>query len=155
GAPLSVFESGAILLYLGTKTGQFLPADLRGRSEVTQWLMWQMGGLGPMAGQAHHFRQYAPEKLPYAVDRYTNEVNRLYGVLNKRLAAREFLAGAYSVADMAAFPWVVPFEAQGQKLEDSPHLQRWFTTLKARPAVAKALEVGKELRRAVQIDDEA
>jgi GST-like protein len=155
GGPLSVFESGAILLYLGEKTGRFLPADLRGRYEVTQWVMWQMGGLGPMAGQAHHFRQYAPEKLPYAIDRYTNEVNRLYGVMNKRLADREFLAGAYSVADMAAFPWVVPWKNQGQDLADFPHLQRWFQAMQARPAVARGLDVGKDLRTAAGLDDEA
>jgi GST-like protein len=154
GAPISVFESGAILLYLADKIGQFLPTDVRGRSEVTQWLMWQMGGLGPMAGQAGHFRSYAPEKIPYAVDRYTNEVNRLYGVMNRRLEGRDFLAGAYSIADMAAFPWVVPHEFHGQKLEELPHLQRWFTTIKARPAVTRALDVGKDLRSA-KMDDEA
>jgi GSH-dependent disulfide-bond oxidoreductase len=153
GAPVSVFESGAILLYLGDKTGQFLPADLRGRYEVIQWVMWQMSGLGPMAGQAHHFRQYAPEPLPYAIDRYTNEVNRLYGVLNKRLDGRDFIAGAYSIADMAAFPWVVPFQNQGQKLEDFPHLARWFAAMKARPAVARGLDLGKELRSAKMDDD--
>lgn len=155
GAPISVFESGAILLYLGEKAGKFLPKDLRGRYEVTQWVMWQMGGLGPMAGQAHHFRQYAPEKIPYGIDRYTNEVNRLYGVMNKRLADREFLAGDYSVADMAAFPWVVPHHNQGQNLADFPHLQRWFTAMKARPAVTRALDVGKELRTPAAMDDEA
>jgi GST-like protein len=155
GGPLSVFESGAILLYLGDKTGKFLPSDLRGRYEVTQWVMWQMGGLGPMAGQAHHFRQYAAEKIAYAIDRYTNEVNRLYGVMNRRLADREFLAGAYSIADMAAFPWVVPYQNQGQKLEDFPHLQRWFEAMKARPAVARALEIGKELRSPAGMDEEA
>jgi GST-like protein len=155
GGPLSVFESGAILLYLGEKTGKFLPADLRGRYEVTQWVMWQMGGLGPMAGQAHHFRQYAPEKIAYAIDRYTNEVNRLYAVMNRRLSDREFLAGAYSIADMAAFPWVLPYQNQGQKLEDFPHLQRWFEAMKARPAVARGLEVGKELRSPTGLDDEA
>ena len=155
GAPISVFESGAILLYLGDKAGQFLPRDLRGRYEVTQWLMWQMGGLGPMAGQAHHFRQYAPEKIAYGIDRYTNEVNRLYGVINKRLADREFLAGAYSVADMAAYPWVVPYQNQGQKLEDFPHLQRWFEAMKARPGVERGMAVGKELRNTAPMDDEA
>jgi GST-like protein len=155
GAPLSVFESGAILLYLGDKSGKFLPADVRGRYEVTQWLMWQMGGLGPMAGQAHHFRHYAPEKIAYAVDRYTNEVNRLYGVMNKRLADREFLAGAYSVADMAAFPWVVPYQNQGQSLDEFPHLHRWFKALKARPAVERGLEVGKDLRSTGPMDEEA
>jgi GST-like protein len=154
GGPIAVFESGAILLYLAEKSGQFLPTDLRGRYEVTQWLFWQMGGLGPMAGQAHHFRQYAPETIPYAVDRYTNEVNRLYGVMNRRLADREFLAGAYSVADMAAFPWVVPYQNQGQKLEDFPHLERWFAAMKARPAVARGLDVGKDLRTAGKMDEE-
>ena len=153
GAPISVFESGAILLYLGEKTAQFLPRDLRDRYEVTQWVMWQMGGLGPMAGQAHHFRQYAPEKLPYAIDRYTNEVNRLYGVMNKRLADRAFLAGAYSIADMAAYPWVVPHQNQGQKLEDFPHLQRWFEAMKARPGVERGMAVGKDLRTTTMDDD--
>jgi GST-like protein len=137
GAPVSVFESGAILVYLAEKTGQLMPSDLRGRYEVLQWVFWQMGGLGPMAGQAHHFRQYAPEPIPYAIERYTNEVNRLYGVLNKRLADREFLAGAYSIADIASWPWVLPYERQGQKIEDFPHLKRWFEAIlfgqKARP----------------------
>lgn len=155
GEPVSVFESGAILVYLGEKTGQFLPSDLRGRYEVLQWVMWQMGGLGPMAGQAHHFRQYAPEQLPYAIDRYTKEVNRLYGVLNKRLADREYLAGAYSIADMAAWPWVVPWANQGQKLEEFPHLQRWFEAMKARPGVERGFAVGKELRSTAPMDDEA
>jgi GSH-dependent disulfide-bond oxidoreductase len=154
GAPIGIFESGAILLYLGDKTGRFLPADLRGRYEVTQWVMWQMGGLGPMAGQAHHFRQYAPEKIPYAIDRYTNEVNRLYGVMDKRLADREFLAGAYSIADMAAYPWVVPWKNQGQDLDAFPHLHRWFEAMRARPAVARGLDVGKDLRTA-GMDEEA
>jgi GSH-dependent disulfide-bond oxidoreductase len=148
GPPIAVFESGAILLYLGEKSGRFLPADLRGRYEVIQWVMWQMGGLGPMAGQAHHFRQYAADPpIPYAIERYTNEVNRLYGVMNKRLADRDFLAGEYSIADMACYGWVVPYERQGQKLEDFPHLQRWYETLKARPAVRRAIGVGKELRQ--------
>ena len=146
GAPVAVFESGAILLYLAEKTGKFMPRELRARFEVTEWLMWQMGGLGPMAGQAHHFRQYAPEPLPYAIDRYTREVNRLYGVMNRRLEGREYLAGAYSIADMAAWPWVVPFERQGQTLDDFPHLKRWFETVKARPAVARGFAVGAELR---------
>src|SRR4029077_1385391 len=110
GPPVSVFESGAILLYLAEKTGKFLPTDLRGRAEVLQWLFWQMGGLGPMAGQNHHFAVYAPEKIPYAIERYTKETNRLYGVLNKRLADREFVAGDYSIADMASYPWIRPFQ---------------------------------------------
>jgi GSH-dependent disulfide-bond oxidoreductase len=139
GAPISIFESGAILLYLADKTGQFLPTDLRGRTEVLQWLFWQMGGLGPMAGQNHHFNQYAPEKIPYAIDRYTKETNRLYGVLNKRLADRAFVAGNdYSIADMAAYPWIVPWTRQGQNLDDFPHLRRWFDTIRARPATHRA-----------------
>ncbi|MET0575206.1 MAG: glutathione S-transferase N-terminal domain-containing protein [Mesorhizobium sp.] len=146
GKPISVFESGAILQYLGRKFGQFYPADERARVEVDQWLFWQMGGLGPMAGQAHHFRQYAPEKIPYAIDRYTNECNRLYGVMNKRLADRQFLAGDYSIADMACIGWVRPFKNQGQDLDDFPNLKRWFEAIMARPAVERAMEVGKEER---------
>ena len=139
GVPVSLFESGAILLYLAEKTGRFLPADLRGRAEVLQWLFWQMGGLGPMLGQNHHFSQYAPEKIPYAIDRYVNETNRLYGVLDRRLADRPFVAGAdYTIADMAAYPWIVPWEKQGQKLDDHPHLKRWFEAIAARPATKAA-----------------
>jgi len=155
GAPVSVFESGAILLYLAEKSGKFLPKDLRGRYEVIQWLMWQMGGLGPMLGQAHHFRQYAPDKIQYGIDRYTNEANRLYGVLNKRLADREFVAGAYSIADMAAWPWIVPHERQGQNLEEFPHLDRWYQTLRARPAVQKGFEVMRDVVTASGPDEEA
>ncbi|MET0748210.1 MAG: glutathione S-transferase N-terminal domain-containing protein [Rhizobium sp.] len=146
GAPISVFESGAILQYLGRKYGKYYPADERQRVQVEEWLYWQVGGLGPMAGQANHFRQYAPEKIEYGINRYTNEVNRLYGVMNKRLADRDFLAGDYSIADMAALGWVVQHESAGQDLNDFPNLKRWFETLKARPAVQKALEVGKEER---------
>ncbi|MDK1384787.1 glutathione S-transferase N-terminal domain-containing protein [Sinorhizobium sp. 8-89] len=146
GQPISVFESGAILQYLGRKYGKFYPADERARVEVDQWLFWQMGGLGPMAGQAHHFRQYAPEKIEYAINRYTNEANRLYGVMNKRLADRPFLAGDYSIADMACIGWVIPHENQGQDLNDFPNLKRWFEAVLARPAVQKAIEVGKEER---------
>ena len=124
-----------------------MPKDVRGKTKAQEWLFWQMGGLGPMSGQAHHFRQYAPEKLPYAVDRYTNEVNRLYGVMNKRQEDREFLAGDYSIADMAAWPWVVPHERQGQDLNEFPKLKRWFETIKARPAVQRGFAVGKELRQ--------
>jgi GSH-dependent disulfide-bond oxidoreductase len=145
GAPISVFESGAILLYLAEKTGRFLPADPQGRVEVTQWLFWQMAGLGPMAGQNHHFSGYAPEKLPYAINRYVNETNRLYGVLNKRLADRPFIAGTYSIADMASYPWIVPYKNQGQSLEDFPHLKRWFETIRERPAVIRAYERAKEV----------
>jgi len=139
GAPVSLFESGAILLYLAEKSGQFLSLDLRGRAEVLQWLFWQMGGLGPMLGQNHHFSQYAPEKIPYAIERYVNETNRLYGVLDRRLADRAFVAGeAYSIADMAAYPWIVPWEKQGQRLDDHPHLKRWFEAIHERPATKKA-----------------
>jgi GST-like protein len=145
GAPISVFESGAILLYLAEKTGRFLPADPHGRVEVTQWLFWQMAGLGPMAGQNHHFSQYAPEKLPYAINRYVSETNRLYGILNKRLADRPFIAGTYSIADMAAYPWIVPYKNQGQSLEDFPHLKRWFETIRNRPAVVRAYDRAKEV----------
>ena len=155
GKPISIFESGAILQYLGRKFGKFYPTDERIKVDVEQWLFWQVGGLGPMAGQAHHFRQYAPEKLPYAVDRYTNEVNRLYGVMNKRLADREFLAGDYSIADMAAIGWVKPFRNQGQDLDDFPNLKRWFDAILARPAVERALLVGQERRNNLAEDKEA
>jgi GSH-dependent disulfide-bond oxidoreductase len=157
GEPISVFESGAILQYLGRKTGKFYPVDERKRTLVDQWLMWQMGGLGPMCGQAHHFRQYAPEKLPYAIDRYTNEVNRLYGVLNRQLEGKDYIAGELSIADMASFPWVRPFERQGQNLADFPHLKAWFERMQARPAVKRALEVGLEHQGKVDLstDDEA
>lgn len=145
GAPISLFESGAILLYLADKTGQFLPADVRGRAAVTQWLMWQMGGLGPMAGQNHHFNRYAPEKIDYAINRYVNETNRLYGVLNKALEGRDFITGAYSIADMACYPWIVPHEAQGQNLDDFPNLRRWFAAIAARPATQTAYARGVEI----------
>jgi GST-like protein len=148
GAPISVFESGAILEYLGDKTGKFFPADVRARSEVRQWLFWQMGGLGPMAGQNHHFAIYAPEKLPYAIERYVNETNRLYGVLNRRLADRPFVAGDYSIADMAAYPWIVPYKNQGQDLDNFTHLKRWFETIQARPATIRAYERGKAVNSA-------
>ena len=155
GAPISVFESGAILLYLAEKTEQFLPKDVRGRAEVTQWLFWQMGGLGPMAGQNHHFSRYAPEKIPYAVERYVKETNRLYGVLNKRLADREFVAGAYSIADMAAYPWIVPHEAQSQNLDDFPHVKRWFDAIKGRPATVRAYERGATINSDPTVNDES
>jgi GST-like protein len=139
GKPISVFESGAILLYLAEKTGKFIPADLAGRVEVLQWLFWQMGGLGPMAGQNNHFAHYAKEKLPYAIDRYVKETNRLYGVLNKRLKDRPFIAGTdYSIADMASYPWTVSYERQGQDLNDFPHMKRWFEAIRARPATIAA-----------------
>ena len=144
GAPISIFESGAILQYLGRKTGKFYPQDERARCEVDQWLHWQIGNLGPMAGQTHHFNNYAPDKIPYAIDRYVNEVNRLYGVMNKRLEDRTFLAGDYSIADMAAYPWVRPYKRQNQKLSDFPALEAWFVAIYDRPATARAIAVGKE-----------
>ncbi|SAI01756.1 glutathione transferase [Bordetella ansorpii] len=155
GAPVSVFESGAILLYLAEKTGRFIPQDLRGRTEALQWLFWQMGGLGPMAGQNHHFSSYAPEPIPYAIERYVKETNRLYGVLDHRLADREFVAGEYSIADMAAYPWIVPHEKQGQKLEDFPHLKRWFDAIAARPATVRAYQKAKEINVTPSVSDEA
>lgn len=138
--PISIFESGAILEYLADKTGKLIPADIRGRAEVLQWLFWQMGGLGPMAGQNHHFSIYAPEKIPYAINRYVNETGRLYAVLDKRLSDHEFIAGDYSIADIASYPWIVGYERQNQKLEDFPNLQRWFEAIKARPATIRAYE---------------
>jgi len=143
GKPISIFESGAILLYLADKTGKFIARDVRGRTESIQWLFWQMGNLGPMAGQNNHFSNYAVEKLPYAIDRYRNEVNRLYGVMDTRLKDRAYLAGEYSIADMASYPWIVPYERQGQKLEDFPNLKRWFEAIRARPAVVRAYEKAK------------
>jgi GST-like protein len=147
GEPISVFESGAILLYLAEKTGKFLPTNLRDRQRVLEWLFWQMGGLGPMAGQNHHFTQYAPEKIPYAIDRYVKETNRLYGVLNRQLAGKDYIAGEYSIADMACYPWIVPYERQQQNLEDFPDLKRWFEAMRDRPAVVQAYEQGKALSR--------
>lgn len=145
GNDVTVFESGAILLYLAEKTGKFIPAEPRKRIEVLEWLFWQMGGLGPMAGQNHHFSVYAPEKLPYAITRYVNETNRLYGVLNKRLADHEFIAGDYSIADMASYPWIVPHERQSQDLNDFPHLKRWFHAIKERPATQRAYGKAQEI----------
>jgi GST-like protein len=142
--PLAVFESGAILMYLAEKYGRFWPADIRERYDVAQWLMWQMGGLGPMCGQAHHFRQYVSTALPYATDRYTNEVNRLYGVLDARLADREFIAGPYSIADMACWPWVKPYKGQGQDLDKFENVKRWFLALNKRPGVREGWNVGRE-----------
>src|SRR5215207_148428 len=142
GGPLTSFESGAILEYLAEKHGKFMPKEPREKYEVLQWLYWQMANLGPNSGQANHFRHYAPEKIAYGVNRYTDEVNRLYGVMNTRLADREYLAGAYSIADMASWPWVVPYERMGQNLNDFPHMKRWFETLKARPAVDRGYAVG-------------
>jgi GST-like protein len=155
GEPISVFESGAILEYLGDKTGKYLPRDTRGKYEALQWLHWQMGGLGPMAGQNHHFVQYAPEKIPYAMERYINETTRLYGVLNRRLADREFVAGAYSISDMAAYPWIVPYERQKQDLDDFPHLKRWFLAIQARPAVQRAYAIAKEINEQPTVSPES
>jgi len=138
GDPLPIFESAAILLYLAEKTGRLIPADMRGRYEVTQWLIWQVAGLGPMAGQIGFFNVYASEKVPYAIDRYTRETNRLYGVLDRRLAGREFIAGEFSIADIACYPWIVPHRAHGQNLDEFPNVQRWFASIGARPATRRA-----------------
>lgn len=155
GEPITVFESGAILVYLAEKTGQFLPSDVRGRKTVLEWLFWQVGGLGPMAGQNHHFVQYAPEKLPYAIDRYVRETNRLYGVLDRRLAKVPFLGGEhYSIADMASYPWVVPWQRQQQNLDDFPHLKRWFESIAARPATIRAYEKGKPYQARPSVTEE-
>jgi len=140
GAPLSLFESGAILLYLAEKTGRFLPVDLRGRAKVLEWLFWQVGGLGPMSGQNGHFTAYAPERIPYAIERYVKETNRLYGVLDRQLAGRDYIAGDYSIADMACYPWIVPYERYGQNLDDFPHLKRWFVSMRERPATLRTYE---------------
>ena len=157
GKPISVFESGAILLYLAGKTGKFLPKTLRGQVEVLEWLMWQMGGLGPMNGQNHHFALYAPEKIPYAIDRYVKESGRLYGVLNKRLAGRDFILGkSYTIADMACYRWIDP-ERQGQDFKDFPHLARWHAAIRARPATKRAYDRAKEINpvpRTVISDEE-
>jgi GST-like protein len=155
GKPISVFESGAILQYLGRKAGQFYPTDERKRVEVDQWLFWQMGGFGPMLGQTHHFRIYAPEQVPYAIDRYTNEANRLYGVLNRRLADREYVAGEYSIADMAIVGWAKLWERQGQNIEDFPNVKRWLETMFARPAVERGLKVSSEIRQNNDMQDPA
>ncbi|WP_107666477.1 glutathione binding-like protein [Cyanothece sp. BG0011] len=144
--PLSIFESGAILYYLAKKTQQFLPTDIRGEMDVMQWLFWQMGGLGPMLGQNHHFSQYAPEKVPYAIHRYVKETERLYGVLDDQLKDREYIATDYSIADMAVYPWIVPHQQQQQNLEDFPNLKRWFETIQNRSAVQKAYEIAKNLK---------
>ena len=154
GRPYSVFESGAILMYLADKTGQFLPQEPRAYWDTVQWLMFQMGGVGPMLGQVHHFRVYAPEKIPYAIDRYTNEASRLYGVIDRRLGESEWLAGPeYTIADMATFPWLRSYENQGQDLNDYPKLKAWFERINARPAVERALQVLADRRRSGPIDD--
>ena len=155
GGPLAVFESGAILQYLARKTRKLLPADLRRHSEVTQWLFWQTSGLGPMLGQNHHFAQYAPEALPYAIDRYVKETERLYAVLDRRLQDREFIAEAYSIADIASYPWIVPHARQGIKLEEFPHLSRWFKAMGARPAVQRAYATAAEINTAPTVTEAA
>jgi len=155
GSPIAMFESGAMLLYLAEKTRRFLAADLAGRADTLQWLFWQMGGLGPMAGQNHHFGHYAPERIPYAIDRYVNETARLYAVLNKRLADRAFVAGEYSIADMAAYPWIVPHARQGQDLADFPHLKRWFEAIAERPATIRAYAAGRAVNTAPTVSEEA
>lgn len=153
GEPITVFESGAILVYLAEKTGQFLPKDVRGRVKTLEWLFWQMGGLGPMAGQNHHFSAYAPEKIPYAIERYVKETNRLYGVLDRQLAKSAFVAGDYSIADMAAYPWIVPYERQGQRIDDFPNLKRWFETIRDRPATVAAYAKGETINRQREMTD--
>ena len=156
GEPIALFESGAILLYLADKIGKYIPQDVRGRNVALQWLFWQMGGLGPMAGQNHHFAIYAPEKLPYAIERYVKETSRLYGVLNKHLSdGREYIAGEYSIADMASYPWVVPYERQGQKLEDFPHLAKWFHRIAARPATVKAYALAKTINVTPSVNEDS
>jgi GST-like protein len=155
GQPISVFESGAILLYLAEKTGLFLSSELRHKVTTMEWLFWQMGGLGPMAGQNHHFNHYAPEKIPYAQERYIKETNRLYGVLDRRLAGRAFIADDYSIADMACYPWIVSHERQGQSLDDFPNVKRWFEAIKARPSVVKAYEKGAAISTVPSVNEES
>jgi len=156
GGPITVFESGAILLYLAEKSGRLLARDTRGRVATTEWLIWQVANLGPMAGQNHHFSLYAPEKLPYAIDRYVRETNRLYGVLDRRLAEHSYLAGdEYSIADIATYPWIVPWQRQQQNLDDTPHLKRWFEHVAARPATQRAYERGKAYSSTAATTDQA
>lgn len=155
GLPISVFESGAILQYLAEKTGLLLPKEMRARTEVMQWLFWQMGNLGPLLGQNHHFVQYAPEKIPYAIERYVKEAERLYSVLDRQLANREFIAGEYSIADIAAYPWTVSHHKQKINLDEFPHARRWFQVMKERPAVIRAYEIGKQVNTAPVVTDES
>ena len=153
--PISLFESGAILLYLAEKTGRFLPKTVAGRADVLQWLFWQMGGLGPMLGQNLHFGQYAPEKIPYAIDRYVNETGRLFKVLDKRLKDHEFIAGDYSIADMASYPWVLKHPYLQLQLEDFPNLKRWYNTIDQRSAVARAYEIGASINTTPTVTEES
>ena len=155
GGPIPVFESGAILLYLAEKTGKFLPADTKGRTEALQWLFWQMGGLGPMAGQNLHFSAYAPERIPYAIRRYARETDRLYGVLDRRLADRDFIAGDYSIADMASYPWVLRLEREQPRLDEFPNVKRWFEAISARPATIRAYETGKAINTVPTVTEES
>jgi GSH-dependent disulfide-bond oxidoreductase len=156
GKPFSLFESGAIMVYLAEKTGRFIPHNISDRYVMLQWLMFQMGGVGPMLGQNHHFRIYAPEKIPYAIDRYTKEANRLYNVIDKQLAQNKYLAGdEYTIADMATYPWLRSYERQGVKLEDYPHLKKWYEEIDARPAVQRGVKVLTALRKEGPIDDKA
>jgi GST-like protein len=156
GEPINIFESGGILLYLADKTKKFIPQDLRGRNECLKWLFWQMGGLGPMAGQNHHFVQYAPEQLPYAIDRYVKETSRLYGVLNKHLSdGRDYICGDYSIADMATYPWVVPHERQRQDLSQFPALAQWLARIQNRPATKRSYEMAKTVNVAPNVDEKA
>lgn len=155
GAAISIFESGAILQYLAEKTGKFLPTELRKRKQVMEWLFWQIGGLGPMLGQNHHFVQYAPEKIPYAIARYVKETERLYGVLDQQLAEAEFIAGDYSIADMAVYPWIVPYERQQQNLDDFPHLKRWFTLMESRPAIQETYRLDQEINSSQTVTPES
>ena len=155
GRPMAVFESGAILIYLAEKVGRFLPTDLEGRFDTLQWVFWQVGGLGPMAGQLSHFVNYAPEPIDYALDRYGNEYNRLLGVMDRRLGDREFLAGDYSIADMASWPWVRTHKRLQQSLDEFSNLQRWLATMAARPAVATGSELGREWWKSGEPDEEA
>ena len=156
GAPISVFESGAMLLYLAEKTGRFLPTETAARFDVLQWLFWQMGGLGPMLGQNHHFSVYAPERIPYATERYVNETSRLYGVLDRNLAKREFVGGAeYTIADMACYPWIVPYERQKQSLETFPNVKRWFEATQSRPATVEAYAKGTAVSTTPSVTEES
>ena len=155
GVPISLFESGAILQYLAEKTGHFLPKDIAGRAEVLQWLFWQMGGLGPMLGQNLHFGQYAPEKIPYAIDRYVNESGRLFEVMDKQLINREYIAGDYSIADMASYPWVAIYQRLKQDLNDFPNLKRWYEQIKARPATISAYEIGSNINTIPTVTEES
>jgi GST-like protein len=155
GEPISIFESGAMLMYMAEKAGRFLPTDVRGRFDVLQWLFWQVAGLGPMAGQNHHFNIYAPEKIPYAIDRYMKETGRLYAALNRQLADRYFVAGDYSIADMASYPWVFRHERQKIDLNDFPHVKRWFEAIAARPATVRAYEKGGAVNQNQSMSDAA